>query len=138
MKMNTTKLATSDEIKDELKTTLAARHDLGPEYDDAFVDSFMDRLEAKVVHELQQQHEPRSALPPARPAWALTPEGRVAIALASMLVILVIFVVTAIAASHDYSPHGLHRLMIWSLCSVTTVFLVNLALNVRLHLKVRP
>ncbi len=137
MKMDTTRLATSDEIKDELKTTFAARHDLGPEYDDAFVDSFMDRLGAKVVRELQQRHEPRSALPPARPSRALTPEGRVAIALASMLAIVALFVVAVIATSHDYSPHGLLRLMIWSLCSATAVFLANLALNVRFLLKVR-
>ncbi len=31
---------TSDEIKNELKTTLTARHDLGPEYDDAFIRLF--------------------------------------------------------------------------------------------------
>ncbi len=63
---------TSDEIKNELKTTLTARHGLGPEYDDAFIDSFMDKLGAKVVHELQQRHEVRPAPPPARPSWALT------------------------------------------------------------------
>jgi len=30
--------ATSDEIRNELKATLTARRDLGPGYDDAFVD----------------------------------------------------------------------------------------------------
>ena len=126
-------------MKNEVKTNLMARHGLGPEYDDAFIESFMDKLGANVVHELQQWCEPRPALPPtpARPSWALTPEGRVTIALASMLVIVAIFVVTVIAASHSYSPHRLHRLMIWSLCSATAVFLVNLALNIRLYLKVK-
>ncbi len=135
--MDTKKSVTFDEMKNELKTTLMARHGLGPEHDDAFIDSFMDKLGANVVHELQQWHEPRPASPPVRPSWTLTPERRVIIALASMLVIVAIFVVTVIAASHFYSPHRLHRLMIWSLCSATAVFLVNLALNVRLYLKVK-
>ncbi len=124
---------TSDEIKKELKTTLTARHDLGPEYDDAFIDSFMDKLGAKVVHELQQRHEVRPASPPARPSWALTVEGRLTIALASMLVILTLF----IAALMTYSSYGDHALRDWSVFCAIVISLANLALNVRLHLKVK-
>ncbi len=125
---------TSDEIKNELKTTLTARHGLGPEYDDAFIDSFMDKLGTKVVHELQQRHELRPAPPPARPSWALTPEGRLTIAFASMLVILALFVVALIDARNYYSSH---TLMSWSLFCAIAIFLVNLTLNVRLHLNVK-
>ncbi len=84
--------ATSDEIKNELKATLTARRDLGPGYDDAFVDTFMDKLGERVAHELQQRHALHPAPAPARPSWALTPEGRITIALASMLVILTLFI----------------------------------------------
>jgi len=103
---------TSDEIKNELKTTLTARH----------------------VHELQQRHEVRPVPPPARPSWALTPEGRLTIALASMLVILALFVVALIDARNYYSSH---TLMSWSLFCAIAIFLVNLTLNVRLHLNVK-
>ncbi len=126
---------TSDEIKNELKTTLTARHGLGPEYDDAFIDSFMDKLGAKVVHELQQRHEVRPAPPPARPSWALTVEGRLTIALVSMLVILVLFVVAVLDVAT--TQYGVHALMYWSLLCAFVIFLANLALNVRLHLKVK-
>ncbi len=125
---------TSDEIKNELKTTLTARHDLGPEYDDAFIESFMDKLGAKVVHELQQRPEVRPVLPPARPSWAFTPEGRITIALASMLVIMVLFVAALVDARIYYSSH---TLMSWCLFCAIVILLVNLTLNVRLHLKVK-
>ncbi len=124
---------TSDEIKNELKTTLAARHDLGPGYDDAFIDSFMDKLGAKVVYELQQRHDVRPASPPARPSWALTVEGRLTIALVSMPVIMALFFMALITVG----PYSDHALMYWSLACAIAIFLANLALNVRLHLKVK-
>jgi len=124
---------TSDEIKNELKTTLTARHGLGPEYDDAFIDSFMDKLGTKVVRELQQRHELRPAPPPARPAWALTVEERLTIALVSMLVIMAFFFMALMSDS----PYGDHAFRDWSVFCAIAVFLVNLALNVRLHLKIK-
>ena len=126
--------ATSNEIKNELKATLTARRDLGPEYDDAFVDAFMDKLGERVARELHQRHELRPVSPPARPAWALTIEGRLTIALASMFVILALFIVGMLDASVYY---GVHAVMYWAVLLAVIIFLANLALNVRLHLKVK-
>ncbi len=66
--MDTKRSVTFDEMKNEVKTTLTAHHGLGPEYDDAFIESFMDKLGANVVHELPHWHEPQPAPPPPTPA----------------------------------------------------------------------
>ena len=125
---------TSDEIKNELKTTLTARHDLGPEYDDAFIDSFMDKLGAKVVQELQHRHEVRPVPAPARIGPWLTPERRLNIALVSVFLCPAI-VFFADLTSNPYSSD--RTLLQVCLVLLALILLLNLALNVRLHLKVR-
>jgi hypothetical protein len=121
---------TSDEIKNELKTTLAARHDLGPGYDDAFIDSFMDKLGAKVVHELQQRQELRPVPTPVRIGSWLTSERRLTIALVSVLLCFLV-VLSADLTSNPYSPD--RTLLTVLVVLLGLILLVNLALNVRLH-----
>ncbi|MFF4381997.1 hypothetical protein ACIQI7_32725 [Kitasatospora sp. NPDC092039] len=56
-----------DELRRDLDATLQARKELGPEYEDALVDSFMKRLDARInarversVAERIDDYEPRS------------------------------------------------------------------------------
>lgn len=45
---------TSDSIKRELQATLAARQDVGPGYDDHFLDSIVDCLKTEVAQEMRR------------------------------------------------------------------------------------
>ncbi len=120
--------ATSEDIKHELKATLAARRDVGADYDDHFVESFMDKLKAQVVQEMRQ--DARVARAQSRPV--MTVQGRLTVALVSMVLILVVFGIGFIWPHPSYdaaNPLG------WSMILSTLIILVNLALNVRLRVK---
>lgn len=82
---------TSDELKNELHATLAARREVGAGYDDQFVASFMEKLKEHVLLER------RADMPPARPAvrseLVLSPEHRLQIALVSLLLLFVLMVI---------------------------------------------
>ena len=71
---------TSDEIKNELKTTLAARRGLGTEYDDHFVDAFLERLKGQLSLEMRdavlQEVLGGPARTPARPESAALHSAR--------------------------------------------------------------
>jgi hypothetical protein len=76
--------------RDELSATVAARHELGPEYDTALVDSLADRVEqvvqARVDAQLAQQRVPPPTVVtgPPPPSMSLSPGQRVAVAAVSL------------------------------------------------------
>ena len=71
--------------REELSATLAARHELGPEYDAALVDSLADRVEQVVKARVAAQQ--LATPPPAAvqaPSSALSPGQRLAVAAISL------------------------------------------------------
>ncbi len=50
----------SSEIRDELRHTLAARQELGPELDDQLIDSFAQRIQGVIAEEVSRQVGTRS------------------------------------------------------------------------------
>jgi hypothetical protein len=81
--------------REELSATLAARHELGPEYDTALVDSFAERVEQVVQARVAALQVAAPPPPPAQaPPAALSPAHRVVIAAISLGVAIPI---TAIA-----------------------------------------
>ncbi len=119
--------ATSDEIKHELKATLAARRDVGTEYDDHFVESFMDKLKTQVIQEMRQ--DARVARAQSRPV--MTVQGRLTVALVSMVVILVLLGI-GLSWPHSYYDN---TPLAWSMVLSILIVVVNLALNLRLRVK---
>ncbi|MEV0383500.1 hypothetical protein [Nonomuraea sp. NPDC050643] len=68
-------------IRDDLQATLDARRDLGPEYETALVDSFVDRLDATIAARVQAE----LGHPGAPPRKKQTPGGAmIPIALGSL------------------------------------------------------
>ncbi len=47
--------SSSPEIREEVRSTLAARQELGPELDDALVDSFAQRIQGIIAEEVARQ-----------------------------------------------------------------------------------
>jgi hypothetical protein len=70
--------------REELSATLAARHELGPEYDAALVESLAERVEQVVQARVAAQQVVASPPPAPMPSAALTPAHRVAIAAISL------------------------------------------------------
>jgi hypothetical protein len=117
---------TSDDVKNELKATLAARHEVGVAYDDHFVDAFMEKLKAQVIQEVRNDLRPAPARPRAAPM--LTVERRLKIALIS-LALCPVLLGFALLTVHpfDYNPGGLVACLVL-LC---VILLLNLAMNLR-------
>lgn len=118
------------DLKDGLQATLAARQDLGSDYDDAFVDSFMDKLGAKVVQELQHRHEVRPIPTSARRDLRLTAERRLTIALLSLFLIVALFILGQLDAG---TPNAPHTLLTGCMVASGAIFLLNLALNLNVR-----
>jgi len=101
---------TSDEIKNELKTTLAARQGLGTEYDDHFVDAFLERLKGQLSLEMRdavlQEVLGGPARTPARPESAAlhSARWRLKLALAS-LVLCPVLLGLALATTHSHQAN---------------------------------
>jgi len=125
--------ATSDEIKHELKATLAARRDVGTEYDDHFVESFMDKLKAQVVQEVR--NEVRAEQAPARVRQPMTVEQRLRVAVIS-IVLLFILLSYAVLRGLSYPYYGDHWKtdMLCFACGCV-IILYNVAINIRLRIK---
>ncbi len=125
--------ATSDEIKHELKATLAARRDVGTEYDDHFVESFMDKLKAQVVQEVRA--EVRAERAPARVRQPMTVEQRLRVAVIS-IVLLFILLSYAVLRGFSYSYYGGNEKanMLCFACGCV-IILYNVAINIRLRIK---
>ena len=69
--------------REELRATLAARHELGPEYDTALVESLAERVEQVVQARVAAQQVAPPA-PAQGPSSALSPGMRVAVAAISL------------------------------------------------------
>ncbi|MEV0612203.1 hypothetical protein AB0I81_02695 [Nonomuraea sp. NPDC050404] len=54
-------------LRDELQATLDARRDLGPDYEAALVDSFVERLDATIAARVQAELHHHGAMPRKRP-----------------------------------------------------------------------
>ena len=65
------------DLQRELQSTLAARHELGPEYDEHFINQLTERLTQQVREEMARAPKPRSP--------ALSPEQRLPIAVCSLI-----------------------------------------------------
>jgi hypothetical protein len=65
------------DLQRELQATLAARHELGPEYDEHFINQLTERLTRQVREEMAKAPKPRNT--------ALSPEQRIPIAVCSMI-----------------------------------------------------
>ncbi len=66
----------TNDIRHDVEATLAARRDLGPEYDDHFIDTLTERLVQRARLEVQRAPAPHEGL---------TPEMRVAVAICSLI-----------------------------------------------------
>lgn len=63
-------------LRDDLQATLDARRDLGPEYEAALIDSFMERLDATIAHRVRAEldlHEPAPRGKRQSPAGPMVP-----------------------------------------------------------------
>jgi hypothetical protein len=69
--------ADKNDLMQELQATLSARRELGPEYDEQFIERLATRLTAQVREEVAKAPRPRSS--------ALSPEQRIPIAICSLL-----------------------------------------------------
>jgi hypothetical protein len=65
------------DLQREIQATLAARHELGPEYDEHFINQLTERLTQQVREEMAKAPKPRSS--------ALGPEQRIPIAVCSLI-----------------------------------------------------
>jgi hypothetical protein len=71
--------------REELSATLAARQELGPDYEAALVDSLAERIEQVVKARVAAQQVTAPPAPPvAAPPMALSPAQRVAVAAISL------------------------------------------------------
>ncbi len=66
-----------DDLKHELQATLAARNELGSQYDEQFIERLAARLTEQVRAEAAKAPKPRSS--------ALSPEQRIPIAICSLV-----------------------------------------------------
>ncbi len=125
--------ATSDEIKHELKATLAARRDVGTEYDDHFVESFMEKLKAQVVQEVR--NEVRAEQAPARVRQPMSVEQRLRVAVISIVLLFILLTYTVLSGL-DYPNYGTHSKadVLCFLCG-SVIILYNVAINIRLRIK---
>jgi len=126
---------TSDEIKNELKTTLAARQGLGTEYDDHFGDAFLERLKGQLSLEMRdavlQEVLGGPARTPARPESAAlhSARWRLKLALAS-LVLCPVLLGLALATTPPWATNWMPVLVVY-LVIMCLILLVNLAVNLR-------
>ena len=66
----------SNDVRHDVEATLAARRELGPEYDDHFIDTLTERLVQRARQEVQRTPAPRQGL---------AADQRVAIAICSLV-----------------------------------------------------
>lgn len=99
----------TDDIRRDLQASLEARRELGPGYDEHFLNALVEKLSASVRQQVA------SAPRPPAPARGLGPEQRVAIAICSM-----IFAIPLIAIAADAAQ------LAGVIAVVTMVALVNL------------
>jgi hypothetical protein len=85
----------TDEIRKDLRAAVAARQELGPEYESELIESFLEKLDARVVQNVPQRlPAPHDAKPPSRES----DPGGLALAIVSVAAGIPI---TAIAATQE-------------------------------------
>ncbi|MBX6381363.1 MAG: hypothetical protein IRZ07_00090 [Microbispora sp.] len=91
---------TAQSTREDLRAVIAARRDLGPDYEDALVDSFLDKLDveiaARVRSEVEAQLRRQPPVPPVRQK-----DSAVGVALGSLGIGIPL---TAIAAGAGHFP----------------------------------
>ncbi|HEU5439505.1 MAG TPA: hypothetical protein VFU88_09465 [Ktedonobacterales bacterium] len=102
--------ANTDEVKRELQATLAARRELGPEYDEHFIQALTEKIMAQVRDQIARTPAPA----PPRPR-GLAADQRLALAICSL-----IFLIPLVAiAGGMFGPGGM-------LTAFGAVVLINL------------
>ncbi|GAA2829307.1 hypothetical protein [Kribbella solani] len=90
----------TDEVRKDLRAAVAARQELGPEYEDEIIDSFLAKLDQRDVHRraglLPEAMPDRPDQPVRRPMSRETDPGGLALAIVSIVAAIPI---TAISAS---------------------------------------
>ena len=66
----------TNDVRHDVEATLAARRELGPAYDDHFIDTLTERLVQRARAEVQRTPAPRQGL---------TPQMRLAVAICSLI-----------------------------------------------------
>ncbi|HET6741911.1 MAG TPA: hypothetical protein VFH76_23365 [Kribbella sp.] len=84
----------TDEVRKDLRAAVAARQELGPEYENEIIDGFLEKLDARDLHR-RTGMLPEPARPPKHPSRETDPGG-LALAIVSIVVAIPI---TAIAAN---------------------------------------
>lgn len=84
-----TTMSEHDELATELKATLAARRELGPDMDDALVETFLDKVDQHVKERVSAETAQRRPRPAVRAGFAFPPY------LVPVLALLVIVVLLA-------------------------------------------
>jgi hypothetical protein len=103
----------AQDLQRDLRATLAARRELGPEYDDQFIQSLADRLTRQVT---QAQMQAQAVQQRQHARTTFSAEERTAIAICSL-----IFGIPIIAISGGIAgPIGL-------ICALVALVLINLA-----------
>jgi hypothetical protein len=70
----------TDDIKRELQATLAARHEVGPGYDEQFIERLVQQLTAQIRREATSAPKPKSQ--------ALTSDQRTGLAICSVIFLI--------------------------------------------------
>ncbi|WP_328999973.1 hypothetical protein OHA18_36740 [Kribbella sp. NBC_00709] len=82
----------TDEVRKDLRAAVAARQELGPEYEAEIIDSFLEKLDARDVHRrLDALPEPAQRRHPSRE----TDPGGLALAIISVVVAIPITAISA-------------------------------------------
>ncbi len=122
-------VTTSPLSPDEIRAAAEIHRELGPEYDRAVVESFMDRLSAEIDARVDQRLARERAAPPVQPAvpHGKPPPSGMALALGSMALGIPITAIVATAGDHPVGFWG-----------VLVVWLAIAAINVAYALHARP
>jgi hypothetical protein len=105
--------ANNDDVKRELQATLAARRELGPEYDEHFIQALTEKIMAQVRDQIARTPAPA----PPRPR-GLAADQRLALAICS-LIFLIPLVAIAAGAFGAFGAFG-------ALSAFGAVVLINL------------
>lgn len=99
----------NEDIRRDLQATLAARRELGTEYDEHFLDALVEKLTAKVRQEVT--NAPR----PAQPSSRLSRDQRTGLAICSLIFAIPIIAITIGAGGGLYFLGGIAMIVIINL-----------------------
>jgi hypothetical protein len=84
----------TDEVRKDLRAAVAARQELGPEYENELIDSFLEKLDARDAHRRGIPNPYPGAAAPAHPRREPDPGG-LALAIVSVVVAIPITAIMA-------------------------------------------